>query len=765
MENRPTTPGLTATSPAEAEIVSAATEGRLARLSSLMHDWESLDGRAPNIVDSDETARRLVEARLGVASSLFAAMRWKHEPTAQHCLRVALSCSGWSELMGLPDEMRDDLELAALLHDVGKIGVLDSILSKPGALTAQESLIMNCHWLMGEQILRGSCASEAVLDVIRNTRCWFDGTRGDGDRRGEDLPLGSRMLAVVDAFDAMTSDHVYRRAMSVQRAFDELYRCAGTQFDPDMVTVFSKLLEKDPLAMLERASQRWLVTIHPDWVNSQWRRGDLQPSIGGPVSTEALFQQKLVDNMHDGVIFIDAGRKVLAWNRGVERLTGVSGKSVRTHQFVPSLMQLRDEKDQPIAENDCPVAAALRTGVQWSRRLHVGGREGRSAAVDMTASPVADANGTVIGVTLLLHDVTSEISLEERCQTLHDKATKDPLTQAANRAEFDRVSAEFVQAHRETKRPCSLIMTDIDRFKSINDTYGHQAGDQVIQSIAQMMKTFSRAGDLVARYGGEEFALLCADCDNATAAQRAEEIRIAFSMVRHTSLGDRCVTASFGVTEIQPGDTPETLLRRSDRALMQAKETGRNRLVQLGVGGDVREDEAKPTAAASKKRLVGNTLLKREMTSDSPLERNVEKLKGFVADHHADILLTDRNRVQLRLDGEKGGPLFRRGADRSIRLIMDMSLHEESFAPENNPRAVFKRTRIAVSISPLKSRERRTADALERARQLVVSLRSYLLAVDVGGVEAVTEEAGGLWHNLVGLFAGGGTNEAQTSAH
>lgn len=754
MENRPPTPGSSATSRVAAENVSAATNGQLARLSTLMKDWEATDSRAPNVVDSESLADKLAEARLGVASSLFTALRWKHQPTAQHCLRVALSCSGWAEMIGLPDAVRDDLELSALLHDVGKIGVLDAILCKPGALTAQEASIMDCHWLMGEQMLVATCANDAVLETVKYTRAWFDGSRGSFDRRGDQLPLGSRMLAVVDAFDAMTSDHVYRRAMSVQRAFDELYRCAGKQFDPDLVTAFNTLYEKDAMGMLERASQRWLANINPDWANGHWRRGEAIPTTSQVATIESLFQQKLFDNMHDGVIFVDATKKVVDWNRGAERLTGISGKSMRSLLFTPSLLQLRDENDRPIADADCPVAAALLNGLQWVRRLHVSNRDGRTIAVDAFATPVVDAAGTVVGLTLLLHDVSSEISLEERCQSLHDKATKDAMTGAANRAEMDRVLAEFVAAHRETKRPCSLIMTDIDRFKSINDTYGHQAGDQVIQSIAQMMKNFSRNGDLVARYGGEEFALLCADCDNATAAQRAEEVRIAFSLVRHASLGDRCVTASFGVTEIQPGDTPETLIRRSDRALFQAKESGRNRVVQLGVGGDP-QDENKPSAAASKKRLAGNTLLKREMTSDTPLERNIEKLKGFVADHHAEVVLTDRNRVQLRMDGEKGGPLFRRGADRSIRLLMDISLHEESFAPDNNPRAVFKRTRIGVSIAPVRSRERRSSDALERARQLVVSLRSYLMAIDVGGVEAVTEDSAGFLSGFMGLFGAG----------
>ena len=143
--------------------------------------------------------------------------------------------------------------------------------------------------------------------------------------------------------------------------------------------------------------------------------------------------------------------------------------------------------------------------------------------------------------------------------------------------------------------------------------------------------------------------LLCADCDNATAAQRAEEIRVAFSLMRHTSLGDRCVTASFGVTEVQPGDTPETMLRRvGPRLDAQPKSRAATAWCNSASAATSAKTKRNRSAAASKKRLAGNTLLKREMTSDSPLERNVEKLKGFVADHHAEILLTDRNRVQLQ---------------------------------------------------------------------------------------------------------------------
>lgn len=726
-----------------------------------LHEVEHDVPPRPTIVDGFETESTLVQARLGIGSAIYAALRWKHEPTAQHCLRVALSCSGWAEMMSLPAQLRDELELAALLHDVGKIGVLDSILAKPGRFSPQEAAIMDCQWLMGEQILRSCAASSGVIEIIRYARGWFDGKRGDCDLAGDELPIGSRMLAIVDAFDSMTTDHVFRRAMSVQRAFDELFRCAGTQFDPDLVTVFSKLFEKDPLAMQLIAGNRWLAELDPNIVQGQYRRNKIQASIG-PASSESLFHTKLLDAMHDAVIFVDAYMKVLYWNQGAERLTGISGKSMVSQTFVPSLLQLGDEHENAFVDNECPIAQTVKGGVQWMRRLHIAGRGGKQLAVDVHTVPVVDAAGIVAGATIQLHDVSSEITLEQRCQNLHDLATQDPMTKVANRAEFDRVLKEFVSAHRETKRPCSLIMTDIDRFKTINDTYGHQAGDQIIKAIAHMMKTFCRSGDLVARYGGEEFVLLCADCDNATAAQRAEEVRVAFGMMKHESLGQRCVTASFGVTEVQPGDTPETMLRRADRALFTAKETGRNRVVQLGVGGDAQGDEVDPKImAASRKRLAGNMLLKREMTSDSPLERNVEKLKGFVADHHAEIILADRNRVQLRIGGDRGGPLFKRQADRSIRLILDLGIHEESFAPESNPRAVFKRTRITVMISPVKSRERRTTASLERARQLVASLRSYLMATDVDGVEAVTEDgAGGIWQSICSLFGGGSADSA-----
>src|SRR5438045_4975308 len=139
------------------------------------------------------------------------------------------------------------------------------------------------------------------------------------------------------------------------------------------------------------------------------------------------------------------------------------------------------------------------------------GRQGAHVAVDLHAIPVRSNDGSVHGATVLLHDVSSETSLEEKCQALHAQVAKDPMTQVANRAEFDRMLNNFVAAHQESNLPCSLVMSDLDHFKAINDTHGPQAADTEIITFASLLNSLCRSSDLVARDGGEGFVMLCAD--------------------------------------------------------------------------------------------------------------------------------------------------------------------------------------------------------------------------------------------------------------
>ena len=290
------------------------------------------------------------------------------------------------------------------------------------------------------------------------------------------------MLAVVDAFDSMTSDQAYRQAMSRERALNELFVHAGTQFDPDLVKSFSELQITVPLH--SKVISHWLRTLHPQQSNRFWRslgggqHGNARSDRRSRVSAEAarqharrrdLCRQRNAD--HPMEPRGGAADGILGLERAVAHLVAEPDRHVRRRR-----RRFRDAVD-------CPITYCITTGVQSLRRLLVTNRDDRPIAVDVHTVPVIGPDGTMYGAAMLLHDASPEATLEEQCQNLHEKATKDPLTQVANRAEFDRAYALFIEAHVDRRLPCSLIICDIDHFKSINDTFGHQAGDEVLKNL------------------------------------------------------------------------------------------------------------------------------------------------------------------------------------------------------------------------------------------------------------------------------------------
>ena len=281
------------------------------------------------------------------------------------------------------------------------------------------------------------------------------------------------------------------------------------QFDPELVRKFSELFAQDQNLLTEQLARHWLHNLarHED---APWPPGPTSGTIVVPTidSPMPLFEKMLIDNMHDGVLFVDSDCRIVLWNTGLERLTGVSSQAAFGRMFLPSLLDMYDTHQARVTDDECPVARSIQSGVQSIGRVSIMGRQGRHVAVDLHAIPVRRNDGVMQGATVLLHDASSETSLEERCQALHVQVSKDPLTQVANRAEFDRMLVNFVAAHQESNLPCSLIMSDVDHFKHINDKHGHQAGDAAIITFAALLKSMCRSGDLVARYGGEEFAVL-----------------------------------------------------------------------------------------------------------------------------------------------------------------------------------------------------------------------------------------------------------------
>lgn len=716
----------------------AEAPGTAAHMSSLLGQLK----HTPEIATGDDNdnayEQRLIRARLGVGSSLFTALRHKHIDAADHSLRVALGCSSWAVALGLEYPLLDEIEVAALLHDVGKIGVPDQVLQKPGTLTDEERLLMNARRLVSVEIARSFGASEAICEIIRLSSAWFCPIEKPALPTKESLPVGARMLAVVDAYDSMTNDQVYRQGMDRDEALEIIRSQAGTQFDPELVENFCSMQTRDQGEIHAQVAHRWLQQLTQPPGTPDWHAAPAQNLTAHAESLTPLFIGRLIASMRDGVVFVDRKLNIRLWNRGAEHLTGVASGDVIDKSWQPSLITLCDIDGSQLRDDECPVRHVMETSVQSIRRLRVTNRAGRSITIDMHIVPVVGNDGGTHGANLLMRDVSSETSLEERVQSLHERATKDPLTQIPNRAEFDRAHQRFIDAHVNRGHPCSLIICDIDHFKKVNDTYGHPAGDEALTVFAQLLARNCRKGDLVARYGGEEFVMLCADCDATTAAERGESIREQLASLPFEMLEGNFITASFGVTQTLPGDTDKAMLRRADDALLSAKEAGRNTVVQDGqVTGE---------GAASHhggwfswwRRQAADPVLKREIVVPVPLQITAGKLQGFIIDHGARASVPQKNHVMLRVDPNRAGVL-RRDSDRQVGMVIELELTEERVADGDNvnPNRLGQTlTRVHVSIAPARSRDRRRDDIRHRAERLFSILKSFL----VGNAASNTSE-------------------------
>jgi len=151
--------------------------------------------------------------------------------------------------LSMPQGEQEELVYLCLLHDIGKIGIPDHILNKPGKLTPEEFEIMKRHAEIGEKIISPLEALKKLKPLIRHHQEFYNGTGYPDGLHGEAIPLACRILAVVDTFDAMTTDRPYRKALPVEAAIAELHRCSGSQFDPKIVDVFIRILEKEALRM------------------------------------------------------------------------------------------------------------------------------------------------------------------------------------------------------------------------------------------------------------------------------------------------------------------------------------------------------------------------------------------------------------------------------------------------------------------------------------------------------------------------------------
>jgi HD-GYP domain-containing protein (c-di-GMP phosphodiesterase class II) len=199
---------------------------------------------AANTFSRIQLAARLEVHYTETIEALVSALEARDPYTQAHAGRIRDSAVAISVAMQVPLEQRRAIRLGSILHDVGKIGVSDSILLKAGPLTDEEWAIMRTHPEIGERMLQGIDFLTPALPIVRHHHERWDGKGYPDKLAGEEIPIGARIVAVCDAFDAMTSDRPYRQAMSIEDACEELRREAGTQFDPKCVDLLVEIVSE-----------------------------------------------------------------------------------------------------------------------------------------------------------------------------------------------------------------------------------------------------------------------------------------------------------------------------------------------------------------------------------------------------------------------------------------------------------------------------------------------------------------------------------------
>ncbi|MCW9026885.1 MAG: diguanylate cyclase, partial [Thiovulaceae bacterium] len=211
----------------------------------------------------------------------------------------------------------------------------------------------------------------------------------------------------------------------------------------------------------------------------------------------------------------------------------------------------------------------IRAGNVWEGEIKNMRKDGSAYWVDVTISPIKNEQGETVGYTSIRHDITDKKHIEELSVT-------DRLTQLYNRLKLDEIFSMKLASARRYNSTFSVIMMDIDYFKSVNDTWGHQAGDDILKEFATIIKNNIRETDVVGRWGGEEFLILSSQSSLESAIELSEKLRDLVSLFKFSYAGHK--TASFGVSSYHAGDDEKTMVKRADDALYRAKENGRNRV-------------------------------------------------------------------------------------------------------------------------------------------------------------------------------------------
>jgi len=295
---------------------------------------------------------------------------------------------------------------------------------------------------------------------------------------------------------------------------------------------------------------------------------------------EKNFYKEIIDNLYDGVYFVDRDRVINYWNKGAERITGYSATQTMGRSCRDNLLNHVTANGVQLCQDHCPLAAVMQDGKEREVEVFLHHADGHRLPVAIRAAAIRNEAGEIIGAIETFSNNTSVMNTRRELRELHQVAMTDPLTGIGNHRYLEgRLRAVIAEFQNNASLP-GLLFLDVDYFKQFNDTYGHNTGDHVLRMVAQTMRYAMRATDTTGRWGGEEFIAILHEVKGENDLRAAaEKVR---ALVGHSRLdvNDQglTVTVSIGGTLLRADDTAESFVGRADELMYRSKQAGRNRV-------------------------------------------------------------------------------------------------------------------------------------------------------------------------------------------
>ena len=482
-----------------------------------------LAGIGASTIRSIRLYRELDDAYLSTVSTLMATIVARDHYREDHQRKVAADAVAVGERLGLLESELRDLRYASLFHSLGKIGVPAAILSKTGPLTAEERKIMQEHPILGARILEAIRFLKGVVPIVRHANEHWDGSGYPDGLAGEQIPLPARILAVAIAFESMLAERPYRPARREDQALAEIKGFSGSWYEPTVVNAFVSMVEargviqaaEEAVSAATSRELQILAELTPEFHTildlqqlldrTLWI---LERAVPG-ASLTILLQDEHTDELVARAVA--GGWTTIDSPSRIPTDRGISGW-VFTHREGQIVDDVRADPryiGDPRVRSELVVPLVSR---------------GRSVGV-LVLSHLAVAAFSKRDLTLM-ETVGAQIAAQIEVAELHERlkraANTDALTGIHNyRYFYDRLEEEVARAERR-QSPLAVAFFDIDDLKTVNDTYGHLAGNEVLRALGQTISNQVRTEDVPARYGGDEFAIVMPD----TPREEAEKVVI-----------------------------------------------------------------------------------------------------------------------------------------------------------------------------------------------------------------------------------------------